>query len=281
MLTDLEPWFIEAARPRRLLLIEGALLAFSAPTEKRQIGPTEPYTGDVGDPWIPLNTDGDTALTVSKTGFTPELIRRLLFSRNIRRTFLQEPRPSDGTAFFVGSVLVGGNCKTDGFHRFVLPVPPKARMALRHKESRETLGGLAKELLTNAEKIERALSAALVVLSEGGPEKPDFDRDAVKRWIDGIRARFAKMWEAGYFPTLWRGVEESHETVRHDWQQELVNRAAALLDEASQRLPIPANRTWRALTRANNVFREMLRKHSFPFPGAEHDFTSDLEETTA
>jgi CRISPR system Cascade subunit CasA len=177
--------------------------------------------------------------------------------------------------------LVGGNCKTDGFHRFVLPVPPKARMALRHKESRETLGGLAKELLTNAEKIERALSAALVVLSEGGPEKPDFDRDAVKRWIDGIRARFAKMWEAGYFPTLWRGVEESHETVRHDWQQELVNRAAALLDEASQRLPIPANRTWRALTRANNVFREMLRKHSFPFPGAEHDFTSDLEETTA
>jgi CRISPR system Cascade subunit CasA len=176
---------------------------------------------------------------------------------------------------------VRGQGTTEGLHQAALPVPPKARLALLRKESRETLGGLAKELLTNAKEIERALSAALVVLSEGGPEKPDFDRDAVKRWIDGMRARFAKMWEAGYFPTLWRGAEESHETVRHEWQQELVNRAAALLDEASQRLPIPANRTWRALTRANNVLRGMLRKHSFPLPGAEHDFTSDLEETTA
>jgi CRISPR system Cascade subunit CasA len=94
-------------------------------------------------------------------------------------------------------------------------------------------------------------------------------------------ARYAKAWEASYFPTLWRGAEESHETVRYDWQRELVNRAAALFDEASQRLPIPANRTWRAVTRANGIFREMLRKQSFPLPGAAHHSTFDLEETTA
>jgi CRISPR system Cascade subunit CasA len=166
-------------------------------------------------------------------------------------------------------------------HQAALPVPPKARLALLRKESRETLGGLAQKLLTDAKEVERALSAALVVLSEGGPETADFNRDAVKRWIDGARGRFAKTWEASYFPTLWRGTEEPHETVRHDWQQELVNRAAALLDEGSQRLPIPANRTWRAVTRANGIFRAMLRKQSFPLPGAAHHSTVDLEETTA
>jgi CRISPR system Cascade subunit CasA len=191
--------------------------------------------------------------------------------------------------------LVGGNCKTDGFHRFVLPVPPKARMALLREESRETLGHLAQSLLTESKKVERAFTAALIVFGRGGPKLGDGDlkrelekherksekRDAVDRWIDGMRARFAKTWEASYFPTLWRGAEEPHETVRHNWQQELVNRAAALLDEGSQRLPIPANRTWRAVTRANGIFRAMLRKQSFPLPGAAHHSTFDLEETTA
>jgi CRISPR system Cascade subunit CasA len=285
-LTDLEPWFIEAARPVRLWTTkDGRIVALGATSQARQIGPKTLDNGDVGDPWTPINVNdkkkGRSALTLTAEGFTPQRLTDLLFQQGFELTPLQTPSPGEGQGWFLASCLVRGQGTTEGLHQAALPVPPKARLALLRKESRETLGGLAKELLTNAKEIERALSAALVVLSEGGPGKPDFDRDAVKRWIDGMRARFAKTWEAGYFPTLWRGAEESHETVRHDWQQELVNRAAALLDEASQRLPIPANRTWRALTRANNVLRGMLRKHSFPLPGAEHDFTSDLEETTA
>jgi CRISPR system Cascade subunit CasA len=285
-LTDLEPWFIEAARPVRLRVVEGGgIVALGATSQARQIGPKTLDNGDVGDPWTPINVKdkkkGRSALTLSAEGFTPQRLTDLLFQQGFELTPLQTPPPGEGPGWFLASCLARGQGTTEGLHQAALPVPPKARLALLRKESRETLGALAQSLLTDAKEVERALSAALIVLSEGGPETADFNRDAVKRWIDGTRARFAKTWEASYFPTLWRGAEEPHETVRCHWQQELVNRAAALLDEASQRLPIPANRTWRALTRANNIFRGMLAKQSLPLPGPEHRFTFDLEETTA
>jgi CRISPR system Cascade subunit CasA len=288
MLTDLEPWFIEAARPVRLRVVEGSgIVALGATSQARQIGPKTLDNGDVGDPWTPINVKekkkGHSALTLSAEGFTPQRLTDLLFEQGFKLTPLQTPQPGEGPGWFLASGLARGQGKTDGLHKVALPVPPRARLALLRKESRETLGHLAQVLLTDAKEVERALYAALFVLSEGGPETADFGRDAVKRWIDGMCARFAKAWEASYFPTLWRGAEDphDHETVRHDWQQELVNRAAALLDEASQRLPIPANRTWRAVTRANGIFREMLRKQSFPLPGAAHHSTFDVEETTA
>jgi CRISPR system Cascade subunit CasA len=285
-LTDLEPWFIEAVRPVRLRVVEGrGIVALGATSQARQIGPKNLDNGDVGDPWTPINVSdkkkGRSALTLlSADGFTPQRLTDLLFQQGFELTPLQTPPPGEGPGWFLASGLARGQGKTEGLHQAALPVPPKARLALLRKESRETLGAFAQKLLTDANEVERALSAALVVLSEGGPENADFNRDAVKRWIDGMRARFAKTWEASYFPMLWRGVEESHETVRHDWQQELVNKAAALLDEASQRLPIPANRTWRAVTRANSAFRGVLTKQSLPLPGPEHRFTLDVEETT-
>ncbi len=285
-LTDLEPWFIEAARPVRLRMVEGGgIVALGATSQARQIGPKTLDNGDVGDPWTPINVNdkkkGRSALTLSSEGFTPQRLTDLLFQQGFELTPLQTPPPGEGLGWFLASCLARGQGTTEGLHQAALPVPPKARLALLRKESRETLGALAQKLITDAKEVERALSAALVVLSEGGPETADFNRDAVKRWIDGARGRFAKTWEANYFPTLWRGAEEPHETVRHDWQQELVNKAAALLDEANQRLPIPANRTWRAVTRANNVFRAMLRKHSLPLPGEAHHFALDAQETIA
>jgi CRISPR system Cascade subunit CasA len=286
MLTDLEPWFVEAARPVRLRVPEeGGIVALGATSQARQIGPKTLDNGDVGDPWTPINVNdkkkGRSALTLSAEGFTPQRLTDLLFQQGFELTPLQTPPPGEGPGWFLASCLARGQGTTEGLHQVALPVPPKARMALLRKESRETLGHLAQRLLTDAKEVERALNAALTVLTEGGPETADFDRDAVKRWIDGVRAAYARAWEASYFPTLWRGAEEPHETVRQSWQQELVNKAAALLEEAMQRLPVPANRTWRAITQANSVFRGMLHKQSLPFPGQEHRFSLDLEENIA
>jgi CRISPR system Cascade subunit CasA len=285
-LTDLEPWFIESARPVRLRVVEGGgIVALGATSQTRQIGPKTLDNGDVGDPWTPINVNdkkkGRSALTLTVEGFTPQRLTDLLFQQGFELTPVHTPPPGEGPGWFLASCLVRGQGTTEGFHQVVLPVPPKARLVLLRRESRETLGHLAQRLLTDAKEVERAMNAALAVLTEGGPEKADFDRDAVNRWIEGMRATYARAWEASCFPTLWRGAEEPHEDVRRDWQQELVNKAAALLEEAMQRLPVPANRTWRAVTQANSVFRGMLYKQSLPLPGPEHRFIPDLEETIA
>ncbi len=268
-ITELEPWFIEAARPIRLVAQgDGKLLALGATSKARQIGPKTIDNGDVGDPWIPINVGdkkkGRSALTLSEDGLTPQRLTDLLFEQGFELTPLQKPTPGANPGWFVASCLVRGQGATEGFHRIELPVPPKARLALLNRQSRETLGHLAQSLLSDAKEVQKALNTAFAVLSEGGPDQANFER--VEDWLKAARKDFGRRWEALYFPTLWRGTDEDHNAVRNDWQQQLVNMAQALLNEATERLPIPANRTWRAKTQAQRALIGMLRKSALPMP---------------
>lgn len=287
LLQHLEPWFIEAARPVRLVMTpDSTLIALGATSKTRQIGPKTVENGDVGDPWTPLNVQdkkkGQSALTLSAEGFTPQRLTDLLFEQGFKLTALQRPKPGNEPGWFVASCLVRGQGTTEGFHRMELPVPPKARMALFDKPSRDTLAHLAHHLLTDAKGVQKALSTALTVLAEGGPEQADFDRDAVKRWVDRARTDYGRRWETLYFPTLWRGADEDHAHVRTAWQQHLVDQAQALLDEAAMRLPLPSNRRWRAIIEAQGAFRGVLHKQGLPMPNAAREKPPfDFKETAA
>lgn len=267
--TPLEPWFIEACRPIRLrLLEEGSLIALGATSKSRQIGPKTLENGDIGDPWTPINVGdkkkGRSALTLSADGFTPQKLTDLIFEQGFELTPLQKPQPGGAPGWFVASCLVRGQGTTEGFHRVAIPVPAKARLTLFQRQTRDTLAHLAQDLLSDAKDISNALGVALAVLTEGGTKQADFKR--VERWIDATRQQFAKRWETVYFPTLWRGAEEPHETVRADWQQHLVDMAQGIFNEAATRLPLPGNRRWRAVTQANRAFIGMLMKAKLPLP---------------
>ncbi len=284
-LNDLEPWFIEAARPVRLLQTpDGAIIALGATSKARQIGPKTLESGDVGDPWIPINVKKNehSAMKVRAEGFTPHLLTRLLFKQDFVLTPLQEPSPGNGDGWFLASSFARDPKKgtTEGFHRVELPVPHKAGMALLTKASRDSLGHLAQQMLGTAKEVQKALGTALTVLAEGGPEKADFDR--VDAWIKALRIAFSQRWETLFFPSLWRGAEEDHNAVLDDWQQRLVDLGQELLDEATERLPLPANRTWRAITQAERAWRGMLRNSDLPMPRiARTEHSEALEETTA
>lgn len=282
-LTSLEPWFIEAARPIRLLAVsEGSLLALGTTSKTNQIGPAMAYRGNVGDPWIPVRVKGEerTAFTLSGEGFSPQRLTDLLFKQGFELTPLQEPQPGHSGGWFVASCLVRGQGTTEGFHRIELPMPQKVCMLLLKRQDRNSLAHLAQNLLSDAKEIQRALSIAMTVLTEGGPDNADFDRDAVKRWVERSRTDFSRRWEALYFPTLWRGADEQHEAVRGAWQHRLVSEAQALLDETIMRLPTPSNRSWRAISQAQSAFRGMLGKNSLPLPGhTTNEF--DHEVTTS
>lgn len=280
----LEPWFIEACRPIRLRMLEdGRLVALGATSKGRQIGPKTVENGDVGDPWTAINVSdkkkGRSALTLSAEGFTPQRLTDLLFEQGFELTPLQRPASGEGDGWFVASCLVRGQGTTEGFHCAQVLVPAKARRALLDQEQRETVGKLSQQLLGDAKDVQRALATALTVLSEGGPEKADFER--VEKWVNAARADFAKTWEPHYFPTLWRGADEAHEVVRRDWQQRLVDAGQALLDEAATRLALPSNRRWRALTQAESAWHGMLRKAGLPLPRRTTHESLETEEQPA
>jgi len=268
-LSDLDPCFIETCRPLRLRLgADAQLLALGASSAARQIGPKTPDGGDVGDPWTALNTadkkKGTSALTLSSQGFTPNLVTDLLFLQGYALTPLQTPRAGQAAGWFVGSALVRGQGKTEGFHQLTLPVPAKAQASFARPvgdAQRMRLAAQAQHLLNDAKHAASALRTALTVFIEGGPDKADFDRDAVKRWVDAAQRDFEREWPQHYFPALWRCCDEDPDAVLHDWRAQLVQSAKQMLNQASSRLPLPANRRWRALTQSHDAFTGVLKKH--------------------
>lgn len=285
ILSQLEPWFIEACRPVRLrATVGGKIFALGATSNARQIGPKTLENGDVGDLWTPLNVQdkkkGRSALTLSADGYTPKLLTDLLFEQGFALTSLQKPTPGEGPGCFLASCLVRGQGKTEGFYRIELPLPPSARMTLFNKQSRETLAHLAQFLLNDAKDAQNALTTALTVLTEGGPDKADFEHDSINRWMTGFRRLFRKQWEVTYFDTLWRGAEQDHETVRKNWQQQLVNEVQKILDEAIMRLPLPSNRYWRSITQAQQALRGMIHKLGLPMlSGSSPESVESREES--
>jgi CRISPR system Cascade subunit CasA len=107
----LEPSFIEAVRPVRLVHRDGGIAALGASAHARQIGPKTLDGGDVADPWTAINVvdkkKGRSALTVGEAGWTADLIARLLFQRDVETTALQRPRKGmSGTAWLVGTAQI-------------------------------------------------------------------------------------------------------------------------------------------------------------------------------
>lgn len=283
-ITELEPWFIEAARAIRLRLDDkGKIMALGTTSNARQIGPKTLENGDVGDPWIPLNTTdkkkGRSALTLSSEGFTPKRVTELLFQQEFELTALQQPKTGTADGWFIGSCLARGQGSTEGFHRLELPIPAEARWALLDTATRETLGRLAQELLKDAKDVQKTISAVLTLLIKGGPEQADSGRDAnkssardaIKSWLEQAHRDFGRDWEALFFPTLWRGVDQAHAQVRRDWQQQLIKRAEKIVLSAAERVPMPSNRTWRARARLHGRWRAYLRKEGLLPPSSPHE----------
>jgi len=271
---DLEPWFIEACRPLRLVSQGSSINALGAVSQARQVGPKTPDGGDVGDPWIPINTQnkkGRTALTVGARGWTPALVTSLMFEDGYEASPLQAVLHGEGTLMLAASVVARGQGSTEGFHRIILPIPARVRPRLLQREQRDVLGKAAQALLRDADELRRTVRFALIVLTEGGPDKADIGADAVKRWVDARVGPLEQSWHGPYFEHLWRIAEEGEEEVRRSWRSHLLVLGRKTLQRALQDLPQPSNRRWRARVRADATFVASLRKKGWPLLTEQED----------
>lgn len=273
-LNVLDPFYIEIARRIRIACQPDGLAVMSASCTKTRVA-AEEYSGNLGDPWIPINIKTNGALTVSESGFTPSMLRDLIFGDgNLKPAAMQSPTISAGSGWLNAAVLVRGQCTTDGFHEVEIRIPERARQTLFGGGSqRDRLAKLSKRGLEAADTIQfKALHPALFSLMEGGPESIAFNKTEVAKWVDSAAQPFRLNWNPFYFNWLWgvQDTDDDDDAIR-PWFEQLRKLAQDTLNRAMVRVPMRGGRSYRAKTKAQGLFTGSLYKHFPQYMEVNHD----------
>lgn len=244
---ELTPHFIEVCWRVRLRSEGARLSCLYTTTQARRCLP-EIETGDVGDPWIPVERGTGKALTVGRRGLHYRLITRLLLQADFEPGAAQEVRALDGDpVIFLGSALARGPGKTEGLHQRALILSGKVRRMIGEADGRNVLGKRAAVQITRAADIQKqVLSPALKKLA--GPGKPmRHDLDAR---IDEI-----------FFSHLFDTLDLADEDAQVAFEKHLADLARRELQRAIDRAPGSDVRKLKAISDAERMFRFCLRKH--------------------
>ena len=257
-LSELNPLFIEICRAIRLVQRKEGIEATAMPTKAPRIAAKQ-LKGLLGDPWIPINSKKGSALTVSATGFTPGLLRDLLFEDGFELQSMQRPLPNLQAEHcrLHASVLVRGQGTTDGFHETNIPIPSRiAKPLFQTGPERDRLGELSKTGISDAGAMQnRVLRPALYSLLEGGPVTVDFNKREVSAWLNSATKGFADAWSSDFFPWLWRGLDQpDNELACLSWRRKLMKHGLASFKDSAARLPDRSGRHYRSRVRAESVF---------------------------
>jgi CRISPR system Cascade subunit CasA len=279
-LDQLDPFFIEVSRGVRLVWQDGRVAARTSTEQSPRIN-AKAYNGVLGDPWIPINCNdpkkGESALTVGSLGFTPELLRNLIFEDGYELGPMQRPDREQGDQpfQFTASVLVRGQGTTDGFRTAALNVPGSAaRRVFQSGPQRERLARLSKVALTDAAELQnRALKPAVLSLLQAGSERIDFEKREITAWWQQSARRYATAWGAMFFEWLWEaGESASDEEALRNWRLRLKDCAWSGLTDAMSGYPGREGRRYRARIRSESIFYRNLHKLFPELKEFPHDF---------
>ncbi|AWN47559.1 type I-E CRISPR-associated protein Cse1/CasA [Methylobacterium terrae] len=270
--SELDPLHIEICRRVRLVEEGGRIAARAGGSKVARIVPIP--GGAPGDPWAPTVTDkdGPRILTVDAGGFHYRRIVRLLFEREGHALpVLAATLPTDAEEGLVvlARALTRGQGKTEGWHERRLPISRTVYRALRTRAT-DAIGRAATERVALAGEIQnRVLKPALLALFQNGPDQVDYQDKGANARARDLLARFDRAVDATFFEDLWAEVEPDADpdAVRTAWVRRLVNGVAwPLVVEADAGLSKAVGRRWRALVRAEAVFRAGTRNPKSDLP---------------
>ncbi len=273
-LSTLDPFYLEIARRIRLISTQDGYRALAATASSPRIAAKD-QKGNLGDPWIPINIEKGSALTVQGTGLTPKLLRELLFPDGVYNpAVMQDVSAGQGAGWLSASVLVGGDCTTDGFHEAAIRIPEKIRPVVFGKSpARDRLAGLSKQGLETAARIQyKALRPALFALMEGGPDSIHPDKTEISHWVDKAAGAYSRHWNPLYFDWLWSTLDQPDDAAAlKPWFEQLRKLAETTLEQAFDRVPLRSGRNYRGKTRARGMFYGSLHKHFKDYMEANHE----------
>ncbi|MBW2149298.1 MAG: type I-E CRISPR-associated protein Cse1/CasA, partial [Deltaproteobacteria bacterium] len=258
-LSECDPYVIEMARLIRLVEEAGSLVAYRKATQGQRLSPkVDVLKGNVGDPWIPVKSEG-SALNIGPGGITYDRVRALLFQDGYRWSACQHPQPDDPpSVFFCAAAIARGQGGTEGFHERWIEIPLKRRWVLFDEHRRKTLGETARERVEQTANVRRrALHPALLVLLEGAPERRlNLKSNLDLRWLNVFEAKI----DQRFFPNLWEDAELEGDEQKRRWARTLRGAAEEVLKLAEKEAPLADARRERALARAWMILRGGLKK---------------------
>lgn len=263
----LDPHFIEVCRRVRLVRAPTTLAWRMAPTDGARVDAGE-TNGRTGDAWTPCKRGEEKAMSLSASGFTPELMLALFFRNEYAPISAMEDKR--GRWAYAAS-LVRGQGKTEGFHERLLLLPGGRTFGetdwLKHLAQRgETW--LAREKQVRNQVLYPALSATLTAPALH-PSEARLNRNdsRPRRWI----AQFDAAVERAFFDTLFATSELDEAAAAETWTTWLRGQARTQLESAFACLGASGVRRRGAITVGEELFEGLYRKFILPPEnGASH-----------
>ena len=271
-LSRLDPFFIETPRRVRMRRYDHAIQCLGATSRTAQVA-ADQWNGNLGDPWTPIKTETNESFTPNPSGFTPQLLRDILFSDGFAAAPMMIADGESGWVVLTARIRERRKGNPEGFHEATIRVPAGARLPLFGRgAARDRLASLSKHGLDNASDVRQGLRNALFSLMEGGPEKINYDADQVSKWVDSSTRLFLLNWSPHFFDWLWTTVDIPDDTeALRPWFNELRRLAQETLDRATERAPQRHGRSYRAKTKAQGIFFGSLKKNFPHFMEVTHD----------
>jgi CRISPR system Cascade subunit CasA len=246
---ELAPHFIEVCWRVRCRADGVDLSCLYTTTQARRCLP-EIESGDVGDPWIPVERATQKALTVGPNGLDYRLLARLLFEGDFEPAKAQEARAVDGDpVFFMASALARGQGKTEGLHERMLVLAGEVRRKLGELDGRAVLGRRASARVASAATMRnKVLYPALKQLALGGRPMPDH----LDARVDDV-----------FFDHLFETLTMADDDARLAFEQRLAELAWRELQRAIDRSGTADARRLKAISEAERMFKACL-KRAFP-----------------
>jgi len=265
--SDLDPFFVEICRRVRLRIAsDGTIVAHRGSSKAARIDAKE-SSGNTGDAWTPVARKDGKALTMPEAGFSYDRVQDLFFG-DWELGAAAKADPKGGDRLWLGQVLVRGQGKTGGYHERWVPVPSKVRLSFKRQGAHERLGQRARAWVQLAADARlKVLKPALLTLLQGAPEKLKFDDDRANAYLRRLDGAI----DDEFFSLLFEHADDAPEDADAAFQKKLVVLAEAELQRATESLPVPSARRWRAEAKANRVFHGAARRLftlAFPAPPA-------------
>lgn len=265
-----DPFFIEICRRIRFTSENDKQLCYRTNTKAGRIATPDDLNGRTRDPWTPIEKKGVKALTLGESGFTYELIQKLLLGEEYSTPVaLEFQKDEQNGAYLICEALVRGQGKTDGLHRRVIPIPPKVSITLFQRSSaKELLAKRARERISLTYDVQRKILHPSIsnLLSSGTDQRVEYDK--VAPWIN----RFDQEIDHRFFESLWSSVDMDSEEAKRKWEEILLDEAEKIFKEAERSTPITQLRRLRALSKARSMFYGQAHK-VFEYAGKQETVT--------
>jgi len=252
---ELDPFYIEVCRRVRLRRDGPSLVALYRGVKAPRV---EGFDGGLtGDLWAAA-TD-DRIFTVKGQGFDYEVAQQLLLQADYRCAALEASDQDGQSPWFIARGLARGQCKTEGYHERMIPIPKRVAPKLKEKDQREFIARLATVRVKNARTVRSdVLYPALTRLLIGGrdPKKNKAKSKQAGEWTRAFTAEVDRI----FFDELFDAVEQPPEEAAAQWQKRLLSLAWELLQRAINAVPLSASTRWRAICAAESTFDACANK---------------------